>query len=72
MNRLGYRDKRSSFGVAYEGLSLGQDDPGLQAEAAKARRFDPDQMDPFLRGEKGVLHSKPFECRECMVDPLSA
>ena len=33
MNRLGYRDKRLSFGVVYEGLALRQDDPGLQAEA---------------------------------------
>jgi putative DNA primase/helicase len=47
MNRLGYRDKKLSFGVVYEGLSLRPDDPGLQGEAVKARRFDPDQMDPF-------------------------
>jgi putative DNA primase/helicase len=47
MSRLGYREKRLSFGVAYEGLSARQDDPGLQSGPAKAGRYDPDHLDPF-------------------------
>ncbi len=37
MNRLGYRDKKLSFGVVYEGLCLRQD----------GRDYDPDRLDPF-------------------------
>jgi putative DNA primase/helicase len=47
MNRLGYRDKRLSFGVVYEGLSLRPDDPGLQPGGRGRGNYDPDHLDPF-------------------------
>jgi putative DNA primase/helicase len=41
LNRLGYRDKKLSSGVVYEGLCVRQDAPGWQAGG-----YDPDFMSP--------------------------
>jgi putative DNA primase/helicase len=45
MSRLGYCEKRLSFGIVYEGLSTRPDDPGLQPRGRGG--YDPDHLDPF-------------------------
>jgi P4 family phage/plasmid primase-like protien len=48
MNRLGYRDKRLSIGVAYEGVSVRLDAPQPDNPGGgRNRRYDPDHLDPF-------------------------